>query len=724
MPLLRKCNNLDQLGRILSMTTRRHRPLAIALFLALGALACDSSSDPDPTATATPAETATADASSAGSDEGGGGIVLHNAAVVTMDEAQPEAQAVLIRGDRIVAVGSDEDVMAEAGSAATLIDLEGRALVPGFIDSHSHRLANYEERGFSSAAEVIPVALSEGWTTVAELNVREDNLPELEALDASGGLRLRVEAYLATNTPDVQPLPRWWEAYQPGQVISPYLRIAGLKFFVDFDWGREIRISEDALTAALVEAQDGGWQLAVKSISSESLAIILDGLDRAQDGQGPPTYRNRIEHALAITEEQGQRMAELGIVASIQTLMPPELTDDPEFFAFADRQPDGATTPWRRIVDQGVVIANGSAWPSTYFEEPEGAPFGSPMRLLYQAATRISNRGALPEPWEPEQAITVEEALRALTIDAAYATFRDEDIGSITPGKLADLVVLSANPLEVDFEEIPFIETLVTFVGGRAEWCAEDAGDLCPRTSESEPQPGAQVPTQGLVVAAGAPIRIALLAPTSGQHAELGPAELQAALIAAGDYGPIAGRQVEIVPFDDGCSQEPGAEAARQVVADGGFVAVIGPGCSASAQGGLPILQEAGVPVVSPSATLPGLSSLAPEVFNRVVLDDDQLAAEGVDPSYVDDQPAAQELYGRYEAQYGSLPPEAYRAFLLYAFDAYVVLVTAIDDVAAPGDNGALVIDLAALAEAIRATGDHVGVTGTITFDSEGNRLP
>ncbi|HET9201500.1 MAG TPA: amidohydrolase family protein [Dehalococcoidia bacterium] len=699
------------------------RLLAIGLLLAAAALACDSSSDSDPTPTATVPEAEEAEEAQPSQDEGEGGIVLHNAVVVTMDDAQPQAQAVLIRDDRIVAVGDDEDIIAEAGSSATLIDLEGRALVPGFIDSHSHRLANYEERGYGSAEEVIPVALAEGWTTLAELNVREDNLPELEGLAADGTLRLRVEAYLAVNTAAVEPLPRWWEPYRPGQMISPHLRIAGLKFFVDFDWGREIRISQDDLTAALIEAQQAGWQLAVKSIGSESLEIILNGLEQAQGGEGGPTYRNRIEHALAITEEQGQRMAELGVVASIQTLMPPELTDDPEFFAFADRQPDGATTPWRRVLDQGVVLANGSAWPSTYFEEPEGAAFGSPMRLLYQAATRISNRGALPEPWEPEQTITVEEALRALTIDAAYAVFRDEDIGSIAPGKLADLAILSANPLAVDAEEIPFIETLATFVGGTVEFCADSAASFCPQSSAPEPEVEAAAPLQGLVVASGQPIRLAMLAPTSGQHTELGPAELQAALIAAGDYGPVDGSQVEIVAFDDHCSLEGGEEAARQVVADGGFVAVIGPGCSASAQGALPILQEAGIPAVSPSATLPALSSLAPDVFSRVVLDDDELAAAGVDPAYVESLPTAQELFSRYEAQYGSLPSEAYRAFVLYAFDAYVVLVSAIDAVATP-DGDAIVIDRAALAEAIRATGDHGGVTGTITLDDQGNRLP
>lgn len=706
------------------MITKPARVWALFLFLTLVVVACGSSSDPEPTPSPTIAVDSAAEEPGQETAAVGGvdGIVLHNAVIVTMDDSKPKAEAVLIRDDRIVAVGSDEDVLVVAASDAVVIDLEGRTIVPGFVDSHSHRLANYEERGYDSAAEVIPLALSEGWTTLVELNVRENNLPELEGLAESGDLRLRVEAFLATNTPDVQPLDRWWAPYQPGQVISPYLRISGLKFFVDFDWGREIRISQAELTDAVAEVQASGWQVAAKSISSDSLEVILNSFEQAQGGEGAPTYRNRVEHALAITEEQGQRMAELGVVASIQTLMPPELTDDPEFFAFAERQPAGATTPWRRVLDQGVVLANGSAWPSTYFEEPEGAAFGSPMRLLYQAATRISNRGALPEPFEPEQAITIEEALRALTIDAAYAVFRDGELGSITEGKLADLVVLSANPLEVPLEDIPFIESLVTMVGGQTEFCAAGASSICPPRPDGSFDSAS--PSQGLLVPSGQPLRIALIAPASGQHAELGTAQLLALQVAAGDYGPIDGFAVQVVSFDDGCGEQGGAAAAEQVVADGGFILVIGPGCSDSAQSGLPILEAAGIPLVVASATEPLLDRLAPAMFNRVVLDEDQAAAAAIDASSVEDLDAVQELYSRYEFEYGSLPTAAYRPFLAYTYDALTLALAALDSVAILGEDGSLIVDRAALATAIRRTVEHEGVTGAITIDEYGNRLP
>jgi predicted amidohydrolase YtcJ len=113
---------------------------------------------------------------------------------------------------------------------------------------------------------------------------------------------------------------------------------------------------------------------------------------------------------------------------------------------------------------------------------PRSAPFASPLRLLYQAATRAGNPGERPLPWMLSQTITVGRALRALTIDAAYAVFENAQKGSISPGKLADLVVLSGNPLAVPLRGIPQLRVLVTMIGGTAEWCAPQAKALCARS--------------------------------------------------------------------------------------------------------------------------------------------------------------------------------------------------------------------------------------------------
>lgn len=405
-------------------------------------------------------------------------LLLRDAVMVTMDDALGERDAVLIEGGRIVAVGEETEITAGLDRRPVVMSLEGLPVFPGFIDSHNHRLLRYPEIGYASADEVLADSTRVGWTGLQELAVSEDQLASLIDLATADRLPLRVDAYLATNTFEVEPLDKWYGSYRPRQAISSHLRLAGLKFFVDFDWGREVRISTEQLIAAFEEAGAEGWQIAAKAISTEALETILDAYSGA--GVEGASDRLRIEHALAVTESQSTRMAASGVIASIQTNMPGELVEDPEFYAFVDEQPEGSITPWRRLIDDGVVVAGGSAWPSYYAEEPEGAPFGSPLRLLYQAVTRAGNLGSQPDPWMLDQAITLEEALQALTVGAAYAAADEANRGTLTPGKYADLVLLSADPRSVAIEEVPFIEVLMTMVAGEVVWCHPNTTHLCP----------------------------------------------------------------------------------------------------------------------------------------------------------------------------------------------------------------------------------------------------
>lgn len=121
-----------------------------------------------------------------------------------------------------------------------------------------------------------------------------------------------------------------------------------------------------------------------------------------------------------------------------------------------------------------------SGFPSFYVVEPTGAPFGSPVHLIYQGVTRVGNLGVRPVASLLDQALTAEQSLRALTINAARAAFEENDKGSITAGKLADLVVLSADPLTASAEEINQITVLMTIVGGNVEYCGPGSMFACP----------------------------------------------------------------------------------------------------------------------------------------------------------------------------------------------------------------------------------------------------
>jgi hypothetical protein len=94
----------------------------------------------------------------------------------------------------------------------------------------------------------------------------------------------------------------------------------------------------------------------------------------------------------------------------------------------------------------------------------------------------VAEDGSVCEPadWLAQHAITVEEALPMMTINSAFVLHRDEEVGSLEPGKLADLLIISANPLNIDPYEIKDIFPLLTMVGGISEYCLDWASTYCP----------------------------------------------------------------------------------------------------------------------------------------------------------------------------------------------------------------------------------------------------
>lgn len=419
-------------------------------------------------------------------------VVFHNGIILTMDENQPRARAIAIDGGSILAVGSDSEILALRGSSTVVVDLQGKAVTPGFIDSHQHRIGDRSKRGYTDADPIIQIAIEQGWTTLDELYVNQERLNELRALDQEGRLRLRVNAFLPVmdNSPEGTFMVPYYEGYTQGQMVSPRVRVAGLKVFTDFDNATILFWEQGDLNAYLLKLHQEGWQLAVKTVSSRSLEMILRAFEYIESSDPSVlASRGRLEHVLFLTPGQIARVKHLGLIPSIQSNMPGEMVGDQGITELIGREPSDSAFPWRSLVDSGIIFANGSAWPSNYVDEPTGAPFGSPIRLIYQAVTRAGNLGAQPEAWMLDQTITAEEALRGLTIDAAYANFQDGILGSLTPGKLADLVILSDNPLSVSTSDINNSTVLMTMIDGHVEYCAVGFASLCPGLRTPGPMP-------------------------------------------------------------------------------------------------------------------------------------------------------------------------------------------------------------------------------------------
>jgi hypothetical protein len=232
--------------------------------------------------------------------------------------------------------------------------------------------------------------------------------------------------------------------------------------------------TQDELTAMVTSLHSDGWQITIHTAGDAAHDLVLNAFESALNGESNDTFRHRIEHAMVLRDDQIRRMSDLGLIASIQlTFLNSDWPGDPFWGRLeAALGPDRVAWlgRWRDLLDGGVKVIGGTDTPWAT---------ASAVESLYEAATRVGKNGVTPQAWMLDQRITVEEALRLITIDAAYGTF-DEDVkGSLVPGKWADLVVLSDNPLEVSVDDLPEIDVLATIVGGQIAYCAPTFPALC-----------------------------------------------------------------------------------------------------------------------------------------------------------------------------------------------------------------------------------------------------
>ncbi len=207
-----------------------------------------------------------------------------------------------------------------------------------------------------------------------------------------------------------------------------------------------------------------GFQLNVHAIGDRANREVLDLYERAwaaTDVDGSD-LRWRIEHAQHLHPDDIPRFVGLGVIASMQGVhgtsdgpwVPEKLGDD--------RAASGAYM-WRTLWDSGAVVTNGTDVPVEDID---------PIASYYSMVSRMTSTG---EKFHPEQALTRMESLRAYTLNNAYAAFQEEVLGSLTPGKYADLVILSKDILTVPEAEIPSAEVDVTVLAGRVAYRRDGA---------------------------------------------------------------------------------------------------------------------------------------------------------------------------------------------------------------------------------------------------------
>ena len=203
-------------------------------------------------------------------------------------------------------------------------------------------------------------------------------------------------------------------------------------------------------------ADDVGLQLIVHAIGDHAIRTQLDIYEQVTRENGPRDRRFRIEHAQHLSAPDIPRFKALGVIVSAQ---PYHAIDDGRW---AERLigPKRAmlTYAFRSLLDAGATLAFGSDW----FVAPP-----SPIEGIYAAVTRRTLDGRNPGGWIPAQRISVEEALRAYTRDAAFASFEDQEKGVLARGMLADIAILERDITRIPPEEIADVRVAHTIIGGR-----------------------------------------------------------------------------------------------------------------------------------------------------------------------------------------------------------------------------------------------------------------
>lgn len=329
--------------------------------------------------------------------------------------------------------------------------------------------ASFEEK-LTAARAASEHAASLGVTSVQDMSAGND-VGVYQALLDRGELKTRIYA--------VSPLPAWERLAGTGvraHFGSEMLRVGGLKGFSDGSLGSTTALffdpykdapntrglagdemfPEGAMLARVREADRAGLQVMIHAIGDRANDLILTMFEQVSRDNGDRDRRFRIEHAQHLRPADISRFSRNKVIASMQ---PYHAIDDGRWAEKRiGKERANTTYAFRSLLDSGAALALGTDW--------SVAPL-DPMQTIYAAVTRRTLDGKNPNGWIPQQRISVEETVRAYTVGSAYAEFQDKVKGSITSGKLADLVILSRDIFAIEPEEIEKVTVMLTIIDGR-----------------------------------------------------------------------------------------------------------------------------------------------------------------------------------------------------------------------------------------------------------------
>jgi hypothetical protein len=316
-------------------------------------------------------------------------------------------------------------------------------------------------------------ALSYGLTTIHDAGSRLDTIEVWKSLYAQGKLNVRIYEFARWPGEAVDRLLA--EGPQIG-LFNNHLTIRGIKVTIDGALGSRgaallekysdentlglLIYKDEQIYPTIKAATEKGIQMAIHAIGDAANRKVLDLYERALqevplEARKSRDPRHRLEHAQIVHPDDLPRFKALGVIPSMQ---PSHAIGDLHFAVRRlglERMREGYA--WRNFIDQGCMIAGGSDAP---VEE------GNPMIEFYAACARKDTTGFSAQGWHPELRMNRDEALRCLTLWGAYAAFEEDIKGSISAGKLADLVVLNDDLMTAPEDKLHRIQVLMTIIGG------------------------------------------------------------------------------------------------------------------------------------------------------------------------------------------------------------------------------------------------------------------
>jgi predicted amidohydrolase YtcJ len=330
-----------------------------------------------------------------------------------------------------------------------------------------------EQERTDAVERAVTRCLSVGLTEVHDMGVDSALIGIYQRLIAEGRFPFRVYAAIDGTG------ATWTSFLRRGPMLNEgggRLTIRAVKFYADGALGsrgaaliepyaddpgnRGLTVSSrEQLLKAAEQGLDRGFQVCVHAIGDRANTLTLDAFEHAlaaRPGEGRAA-RLRVEHAQILAPEDIPRFRALGVLPSMQAT---HCTSDMEW-AIERLGPErlAGAYAWRSLLGTGVIIAGGSDFP---VESP------NPFHGIYAAVARRPRTGE-DRGWQPEQRMTREEAVRSFTTWNAWAARQEADLGALTPGKRADLIVCSDDVFTCAEERIKDIHPLLTMVGGRVE---------------------------------------------------------------------------------------------------------------------------------------------------------------------------------------------------------------------------------------------------------------